>query len=39
LDRELFDEVLKRYPWIAEHIKKIADKRIDQNKDFFKKDG
>lgn len=39
LDRELFDEVLKRYPRIAEHIKKVADERINQNKDFFKKDG
>jgi len=37
LDRELFDEVLKRYPRIAEHIKKVADERINQNKDFFKK--
>ncbi len=39
LDRELFNEVLKRYPRIAEHIKKVADERINQNKDFFKKDG
>ncbi len=28
LDRELFEEVLKRYPKIAEHIKKIADERV-----------
>ena len=28
LDRELFEEVLRRYPNIAEHIKKIADERV-----------
>ena len=38
LDRELFDEVLRRYPKIAEHIKKIADERVGQNKALFKKD-
>ena len=38
LDRELFDEVLRRYPKIAEHIKKIADERVEQNKDIIKKD-
>ena len=38
LDRELFEEVLRRYPKIAEHIKKIADERVGQNKDIFKKD-
>ena len=38
LDRELFEEVLKRYPKIAEHIKKIADERVGQNKAIFKKD-
>ncbi|MGB5849016.1 MAG: ion transporter [Ignavibacteriaceae bacterium] len=38
LDRELFDEVLRRYPKIAEHIKKIADERIGQDKGLFKKD-
>jgi len=38
LDRELFEEVLKRYPQIAGHIKKIADERVAQNKDVIKKD-
>jgi CRP-like cAMP-binding protein len=38
LDRELFEEVLRRYPKIAEHIKKIADERIGQDKVLFKKD-
>ena len=38
LDREMFDEVLRRYPKIAGHIKKIADERVEQNKDIFKKD-
>ena len=38
LDRELFQEVLKRYPKIAGHIKKIADERISENKDIFSKD-
>ena len=38
LDRELFEEVLRRYPKIAGHIKKIADERVAQNADFFKKD-
>jgi len=31
LDKELFDEVLKQYPDIAEHIKKVAQKRIENN--------
>ena len=30
LDRELFDEVLKQYPEIAEHIKQVAKKRIGE---------
>jgi len=38
LDRELFEEVLRRYPKIAEHIKKIADERIGQDKGLFRKD-
>jgi voltage-gated potassium channel len=38
LDRELFEEVLRRYPKIAELIKKIADERIEHNKGFFKED-
>ncbi|MCH9029496.1 MAG: hypothetical protein IH819_07765 [Bacteroidetes bacterium] len=38
-DRELFYEVLKRYPQIAEHIKKVAEEKINQNIDLFKKDG
>ncbi|MCH7724129.1 MAG: hypothetical protein IIA49_01640 [Bacteroidetes bacterium] len=38
-DRELFHEVLKRYPRRAEHIKKVADERINQNIGLFKKDG
>ncbi len=38
LDREFFDEVLRRYPKMAEHIKKIADERVGQNKALFKKD-
>ena len=38
LDRELFEEVLRRYPKIVEHIKKIADERVGQNKALFKKD-
>ncbi len=36
-NRELFEEVLRRYPKIAEHIKKIADERVGQNIDIFKK--
>jgi len=32
LDRELFDEVLRRYPKIADHIKVIAEKRMMENK-------
>ena len=32
LDRELFDEVLRRYPKIADHIKEIANKRMTENK-------
>lgn len=35
LDKELFDEVLKHYPKIAEHIKEIAQKRLGKN---FKED-
>jgi CRP-like cAMP-binding protein len=31
LDRELFEEVLKRYPQIAGHIKKIAEERMKMN--------
>jgi len=31
LDRELFNEVLKRYPKIAEHIKRIADDRTQSS--------
>ena len=31
LDKELFDEVLNQYPDIAEHIKKVAQKRIGNN--------
>lgn len=31
LDRELFDKVLKRYPKIAEHIKRIAKERLEYN--------
>ena len=38
LDRELFEEVLRRYPKIAEHIKKIADERVEQDKVNIKKD-
>ncbi len=38
LDRELMEEVLKRYPKIAEHIKNISDERVAQNKGLFKKD-
>ena len=34
LDRELFEEVLKRYPQIAEHIKKIAEERMKTNKNL-----
>jgi hypothetical protein len=34
----LFEEVLRRYPKIAAHIKKIADERVAQNADLFKKD-
>ena len=36
LDRELFDEVLKRYPHIAGHIKKIAEERMENNQDIIK---
>jgi voltage-gated potassium channel len=36
LDRELFDEVLKRYPKIAEHIKKIAEERMSTNENPIK---
>jgi len=32
------EEVLKRYPKIAEHIKNISDERVAQNKGLFKKD-
>ena len=32
LDRELFDEVLRRYPKIADHIKEIAEKRMTENR-------
>ncbi len=28
LDRELFEEVLRRYPKIEKHLKKIADERV-----------
>jgi len=35
LDKDLFDEVLKHYPQIAEHIKEIAQKRLGKN---FKED-
>jgi len=38
LDRELFEDVLIRYPKIAEHIKKNADERVGQNIGLFKKD-
>jgi len=38
LDRELFEAVLRRYPKIAEHIKKITGERVGQNKTIFKKD-
>lgn len=38
LDRELFEEVLKRYPKIAEHIKKIADERVGLTNEIIKKD-
>jgi len=38
LDTKLFYELRKRYPEIAEHIKKVADKRINQNIGLFKKD-
>jgi voltage-gated potassium channel len=36
LDRELFDEVLKRYPPIAGHIKKIAEERMGSNQNPIK---
>jgi hypothetical protein len=36
LDRELFDEVLKRYPQIAGHIKKIAEERMGSNQNPIK---
>jgi voltage-gated potassium channel len=36
LDRELFDEVLKRYPKIAGHIKNIAEERMKSNQDPIK---
>jgi hypothetical protein len=35
LDKDLFDEVLKHYPQIAEHIREIAQKRLGKN---FKED-
>jgi hypothetical protein len=38
LVRELFEEMLRRYPKIAEHIKNIADERVGEKKDIFKKD-
>ena len=32
LDKELFEEVLRRYPKIANHIRKIAEERMTENK-------
>ena len=36
LDRELFEEVLKRYPKIAQHIRKIADERVGLTNEIIK---
>ena len=37
LDRELFEEVLRRYPKIAEHIKKLLMNELGKTKVFLKK--
>ena len=37
LDRELFEEVLRRYPNIAEHIKKMLMNELRKTKVFLKK--